>query len=231
MIGDEVKAMMVYLETRLAASYVSRWNVEIACRSRRAAKKKGEGDEMKYGVNLSVAYLGTGAVVAAADYPYEKHYTIKRSDALDEVWVVQSGSKSTAADTDTPATAPVVSLDGILHGARLLETEITERAPFPLVLKAITEGHIYSIGGDWIIRVGSCRKGNTYRGIVLEIEYTPCVRVRDGLLMIAALLPTIDYKGAMRQAGSVPWKTSEELYTSRHMAIQWSQLLDGMFAS
>jgi TATA-binding related factor (TRF) of subunit 20 of Mediator complex len=41
------------------------------------------------------------------------------------------------------------------------------------------EGNAYSFG-DYVIRIGTCRKGNTYKGLVLEVcihSYTACIQV------------------------------------------------------
>ncbi len=56
-------------------------------------------------------------------------------------------------------------------GGENIEAEMAKKAPFPLKMNyCVVNGHEYALGGDWLIRVGSFRRGNTIRGrLVLEV--------------------------------------------------------------
>ncbi len=60
-------------------------------------------------------------------------------------------------------------------GEENIEAGIANKAPFPLRMNCVVNGHEYALGSDWLIRVGSFRRGNTIRGLVLEVCDVFCV--------------------------------------------------------
>ncbi len=54
-------------------------------------------------------------------------------------------------------------------GGENIEAEMAKKAPFPLRMNCVVNGYEYALGDDWLIRVGSFRRGNTIRGLVLEV--------------------------------------------------------------
>ncbi|KAG5189662.1 hypothetical protein JKP88DRAFT_160615 [Tribonema minus] len=142
---------------------------------------------MRFGVNTAVAFIGEGARQQDATYPFDRINVVRRSDEPGRVCLVQEMGKRAA------------TLEQVLVGDDALEADMAKKVPYPTRLKAVIEGSAFSLG-DFTVRVGTCRKGSTYRGLAMEVEYHPCSSVRDGEAMIEALLPTLDPAGTFRHA-------------------------------
>lgn len=199
------------------------WTVEVTYKMKQK-KKKALGSEMRFGVNTAAPFVGMKRE-EGNDYPFAKQYSIRSSnDQGTRAMVVQELA-------DEPHPVPEGKLKHVVD----LEDEdgldaISAARGMSTRLKATIEGHAYLLG-DYVVRVGQCRKGAVYRGLCLEVEYLPTVRVVDGLAMITALIPSIDGTFVStsdlldpRLFGTAPF------FSRKHAALQTTDLFNRVFS-
>eukprot|EP00903_Cladosiphon_okamuranus_P017105 g15759.t2 len=159
------------------------------------------------------------------DYPFAKQYCIRSSnDRGTRLMVVQEMA-------DESQSLPEGKLKNVLdlEGEGDLDA-ISATNGMVTRLKATIEGHAYLLG-DYIVRVGQCRKGAVYRGLCLEVEYLPAARVVDGLAMIIALMPSIDDNFVSTSDLCDPRLFGKEpFYSAKHSALQTTDLFNKVFA-
>eukprot|EP00752_Nemacystus_decipiens_P012157 g10776.t1 len=199
------------------------WNVEVTYKMKHK-KKKVLGSEMRFGVNTAAPFVGMKRE-NGNDYPFTKQYCIRSSnDRGSRVMVVQEMA-------DESPSLPGGKLKDVLdmEGRHDIDA-ISATNGLVTRLRATIEGHAFLLG-DYIIRVGQCRKGAVYRGLCLEVEYLPAVRVVDGLAMINALIPSIDGNFVPTSDLRDPRLFgTEPMYSARHSALQTTDLFNKVFA-
>ncbi|CAM9856979.1 unnamed protein product, partial [Ectocarpus fasciculatus] len=212
----------------LGAEYLSRWVVEVTYKLKKRTKK-GSTNEMKHGVNLAAPFVGMKKD-ESIEYPFAKQFCIRRSDRGTRVMVVQE-----MAEEPSYAALPEGKLTHVLEGEDPLEAmAAATRAGLVTRIKASIEasGHAYRLG-DFVVRVGKCKKGAVFRGLALEVEYRPCNRVADGLSMIEAFIPSIDEDGtftAVSDLQDLAMFGRGPQFSIKHNALQITDLFNKVFA-
>lgn len=238
-----VKALQDHLVDALGAELLDRWTVEVTYKLKQH-KKKAMGSEMKFGVNVAAPFAGMKRDEGSA-YPYAKQYCVRRSDLGTRLLVVQEMAKESTAPAPATATPRAADAEGVasrkfcegmlvhvLEGGSELEASLASKTALVSRLKAVVDGHVYRLG-DFFIRVGSCRKGAVYKGLVLEVEYMPTCRVVDGLAMITAFLPNVDESGRFIAASDLrdPLVFGRDpMYSRKHTALQTTDLFNRVFS-
>ncbi|CAM9314722.1 unnamed protein product [Discosporangium mesarthrocarpum] len=220
---DALKNLQNHITGALGAEVLDRWTAEVTYKIKQK-QSKGTVSEMKFGVNVAAAFVGMKRDDGSS-YPYGKQYCIRRSDMEGRLMIVQEVAEG------QPKLSGEGCLDHILEGGRELEASPAMRAPLTTRLKAIVDGQAYCLG-DLVIRAGSFRKGATYRGLVLEVEYQPCNNIEDGLNFIEAFFPSVAYGADFAIASNLRDKSvfgNSGEYSAKHTAVQMTDLFNGVF--
>ncbi|CAM9285587.1 unnamed protein product [Choristocarpus tenellus] len=183
---------------------------------------------MKFGVNVAAPFVGMKRDDGSS-YPFARQYCVRRSDMAGRLLVVQEMAEGSRGQDDLACEG---RLKDIIYGDRELETSLALRAPLVTRLKAIVDGQAYRLG-DLLIRTGTFRKGATYRGLVLEIEYQPCCRIDDGLAFIEAFCPSVAMGKKFRPASNLRDGTmfgNSNTFSVKHIAAQMADLFSIVFA-
>ncbi|CAM9826255.1 unnamed protein product [Ascophyllum nodosum] len=194
-------------------------------------KKKAMRNEMKFGVNVAAPFVGMKRDQRhmESEYPFAKQYCIRRSDRSSRVLVVQEMPEESFKASEHRI--PKMKIEHVLEGPEGMEATLAANTGLVARLKATIDGQAYQFG-DFLIRVGSCKKGAVYRGVGLEVEYRPCSKIVDGVAMIEALLPQIEGAEAFVRCSdlldSAVFGTDPE-FSVQHTALQTIDLFNTVF--
>ncbi|CAM9685225.1 unnamed protein product, partial [Pylaiella littoralis] len=222
-----VRSLEDHIVHVLGAETLDRWTVEVTYKMKQK-KKKAVGSEMRFGVNTTAPFVGMKRD-EGIEHPFAKQYFIRSaSDRGTRLMVVQELAEESPCESPPEGKLThVLSFEGEDDLERISATKgmVTR-------LKASIEGNAYKLG-DFIIRVGKCKKGAVYRGLAMEVEYMPCCRVADGLAMIDALIPSINedrgFVSTSDLRDALVFGTGPQ-FTVQHTALQITDLFNKVFA-
>mmetsp|Transcript_12076 Transcript_12076/g.18058 ORF Transcript_12076/g.18058 Transcript_12076/m.18058 type:complete len:250 (+) Transcript_12076:31-780(+) len=156
--SDTMSSLHKILVNELGAMQSDRWTVDVAFKYKQGTKKSLTDDNMRFGVNTALSMI-TDKTDSSSQSTFDKFYIVRRSELSNVVCIAQERSKQ-------------IDIGDLTIGENLAESVINKRFPYPTRLKGAIEGMEYEMG-DFDVRVGTCRKGGTSGGVVMEIEYKP----------------------------------------------------------